>query len=219
MELKYCKNGHQYDPSITPECPECNAMSGKAGTIGLDADIHYGESYGKTVPLNPSFAANVGKTDRVNPPVGEGGWASFEDYELSTPAKHVDGYNPTMPIGYEKAKGSMIQPVVGWLACVKGPEKGKDYRIHEQNNYIGRGRENDISIPGDPTISRERHAILAYDTRSKAFYFAPSGGQSIVYHNNAPVFNNVVLKAYDQIEIGESKFVFVPLCGENFQWD
>lgn len=218
MELKYCKNGHQYDPSITPECPECNAMTGKAGTIGLETDMNYGGSYGKTMPL-PVTPMNIGKTDRVNPIPGDNGWANFQDYDLRTPANPVDEYNPTQHVGYEKAKGSMTQPVVGWLVCTKGPEKGKDYRIHEQNNYIGRSRENDISIPGDPTISRERHAIVAYDTRSKAFYFAPSGGQSIVYHNDAPVFNNVILKAYDCIEIGESKFVFVPLCGENFQWD
>ena len=27
------------------------------------------------------------------------------------------------------------------------------------------------------------------------------------------------LKAYNLIEIGESKFIFVNLCGENFDWN
>jgi hypothetical protein len=32
-----------------------------------------------------------------------------------------------------------------------------------------------------------------------------------------PVWNAIELKPYDEIKIGGSKFVFVPLCGENFQ--
>ena len=214
MELKNCMNYHQYDPSVATSCPECDALGGNIGkTVPLDGGMGFGgESYGKTQPIN------VGKTSPVNAAPGPDAWAAHDTYQGNF-GGGMDAYNPTAPVGYKDIEGSMSQPVVGWLVCIKGPEKGKDYRIHEQNNYIGRTSANDICIAGDPTISRERHAIVAYDLRSRAFYFAPCTGASIVYHNNAPVFNNVILKQGDRIEIGQCTFLFVPLCGESFQWD
>ncbi len=224
MELKYCKNGHAYDPSITPECPECKALSQskKEGTVPLDAYGVFPDSsadYGKTVPVgaNP-MGSPMKKTEPVNAPSDH--WANHDDYISGGMVnQHTDGYNPTMPVDYLKQEGALTQPVVGWLVCVDGPEKGRDYRIHAQNNYIGRAKTNDICIPGDPTVSRERHAIVAYDLRSRTFYFAPCGGASIVYCNGDPVFNNVQLSHGDRVEIGQSTFLFVPLCGEKFQWD
>jgi hypothetical protein len=31
-----------------------------------------------------------------------------------------------------------IDPVVGWLVCIAGPDQGRDYRIHGERNFIGR---------------------------------------------------------------------------------
>ncbi len=224
MELKYCKNGHAYDPSITSECPECKALSQgkKNGTVPLNAYSVFQDSpaeYGKTMPMGAdSTGSPMKKTEPVNAQVDH--WANHDDYFSGGMVdQHMDDYNPTMPVDYLKQEGAITQPVVGWLVCVDGPEKGRDYRVHAQNNYIGRAKTNDICIPGDPTISRERHAIVAYDLRSRAFYFAPCGGASIVYCNGAPVFNNVQINQGDRVEIGQCTFLFVPLCGESFQWD
>ncbi|MBE6924429.1 MAG: FHA domain-containing protein [Ruminococcaceae bacterium] len=115
---------------------------------------------------------------------------------------------------YEKA----IQPVAGWLVCVDGPEKGQDYRIHEQNNYIGRSEKMDIRIAGDPTVSAERHAIIAYDPQSKEFFFGPMSGASIIRRNGKAVLGTEALEKGDQLQIGKCTFLFVPLCGEDFQW-
>ena len=37
MEIIRCKNGHSYDPSITPECPECARLKSMEGTIPLSS--------------------------------------------------------------------------------------------------------------------------------------------------------------------------------------
>lgn len=222
MELKYCKNGHAYDPSITPECPECKALS-QNGTVPLEeysiAPPVGPEEYNKTIPVGvPGRNNPMKKTEQVNKQTDH--WAEHGDYISGGMVnQRVDSYGPTMQVDYLKQEGALTQPVVGWLVCISGPEKGRDYRIHAQNNYIGRAKTNDICIPGDPTVSRERHAIVAYDLRSRAFFFAPCGGASIVYCNGAPVFNNVQLSQGDRVEIGQCTFLFVPLCGENFQWD
>ena len=31
-----------------------------------------------------------------------------------------------------------IRPVCGWIVCIEDPRKGKDYKIHEGKNFVGR---------------------------------------------------------------------------------
>lgn len=223
MEIMRCKNGHSYDPSITPECPECARLRG--GTVPLDGAASYGgtEEIGKTEPVNPgvpfqpqNYGRPMNKTEGVNYQ-GAAHWADAEDYMKANYAS--EDYMPTMPKNYQEEKNDkVLLPVTGWLVCIEGPSKGMDYRIHDEYNYIGRGSKMDICIQGDPTVSRENHAIIAYDTQEKLFYFAPSGGGSIVRVNGKAVLGNVELKAYDRLSIGQSVFLFIPLCGENFEW-
>ena len=40
----------------------------------------------------------------------------------------------------------VMHPVVGWLVCIEGPSKGKDYRMIAEKNFIGRSPEMDIRI-------------------------------------------------------------------------
>lgn len=214
MELKRCINGHSYDPTITPECPECANMGGH--TVPLVGGITFGtEEIGKTVPIRRD-------TVPVNPPANQ--WADPASYVSTGPVgggTMGGGYAPTMPVNYDKGgiNDKASQPVTGWLVCIEGPEKGQDYRLHEEYNYIGRSNKMDVCIPGDPTVSRENHAIIAYDTQERMFFFAPLSGASIVRHNGKAVLSNVELKNGDRLQIGKGIYIFVPLCGENFQWE
>lgn len=148
-------------------------------------------------------------------PPADGGWAETEDHRHADAT--ADSYNVTLPRNY-RSETSALQPVTGWLVCIEGADKGKDYRLHAEINYIGRSRSNDVVLGSDPTVSRDRHALLAYDPKARMFFFAPSGGSSIVRQNGRPVLSTVELKAGDRLEIGEGIYMFVPLCGENFQW-
>ncbi|MCH4192087.1 MAG: hypothetical protein LKF52_07250 [Butyrivibrio sp.] len=112
-----------------------------------------------------------------------------------------------------------IDPVVGWLVCIDGKEKGRDYKIHADNNFIGRSEKMDICIRGDETISRDNHANICYDSRDKVFYFAPGDGRSIVRLNNKALLVPSEIKAYDTVEVGTTKLIFIPLCGASFSWD
>lgn len=111
-----------------------------------------------------------------------------------------------------------IDPVVGWLVCIEGVDKGKDYRIRAQRNFIGRGESMDICVRGDQTISRDGHAVISYNERKSSFTLAPGNSKGITYVNDEEVLMGVTLKAYDVIEIGNTKLLFVPLCGEHFKW-
>ncbi|WP_419012971.1 FHA domain-containing protein, partial [Dysosmobacter sp.] len=111
-----------------------------------------------------------------------------------------------------------FDPVVGWLACVEGPSRGKSYTIRGGINSIGRGDRMDITITGDRTISMENHAKISYSDRNNRFNLLPGDGRNIVYLNGEEVFSATPLQAYDLIDFGETKLLFVPLCGERFTW-
>lgn len=112
-----------------------------------------------------------------------------------------------------------IQPVTGWLVCVEGPQMGQDYRIMAEKNFIGRSEEMQIRLIGDNAVSRRNHAVIVYDPKKRNFYLLPGDASGLAYHNNEAVYTPAELNAYDLIQLGRSKFVFVPLCGPHFEWD
>ena len=165
-----------------------------------------------TLPVDP----NSGKVQSYQPTVSAQNPfietpPTIQDYQTTKPVFPVDGDN--------KEETTSFDPVVGWLVCIEGATKGNDYRIHSQNNYIGRSAKMDISIPGDPHISAENSAIIAYDNEDRVFYFGPSTGRNIVRVNGKPALNAAQLEAYDVLTIGTTKLLFVPLCGDRFDWN
>ena len=210
MQLITCRNGHRYDPSLTSECPECAMFSSGVtldeGTIELN---HFGGS-------TPDF---IGETLDLNR--GSGETLSLDD--MGGTAQILDGpeeYGATMAIN---TAGQFVskneQRTTGWLVCIDGPEKGKDYRLHNDNNYIGRNSGNDVCIATDATISASKHCVVTYDREDRLFYVGLSGGASIVRLNGKPVLMTQMIKNGDRLKIGQGTFLFVPLCGENFEWE
>ena len=76
----------------------------------------------------------------------------------------------------------------------------------------------DVCIEGDNSISRKNHAIIAYNPKNREFVITPGEGTGIVYVQNNAVYAPLSLKSFDVIEMGTSKFVFVALCGDEFDW-
>ncbi|GAB2022764.1 hypothetical protein RyT2_18380 [Pseudolactococcus yaeyamensis] len=113
----------------------------------------------------------------------------------------------------------VIDPVVGWLVCIEGPQMGRDYRIMAEKNFIGRSDDMQIQILGDNRIARRNHAIIAYDPLKRITLILPGDSQGLVYLMNDAVYTPTELNPYDVIQLGNSKFLFIPLCGENFEWE
>jgi hypothetical protein len=114
---------------------------------------------------------------------------------------------------------SGISPVVGWLVCVEGPDKGRDYRLHGEKNFIGRSASMDVSIGGDDSISRDKHAAVSFEPKKKVFWLLPGESSGLVYLNDEVVNAPTQLKARDVIELGKTKLMFYPFCDEQFQWE
>ncbi|WP_127533685.1 FHA domain-containing protein [Paenibacillus kobensis] len=132
------------------------------------------------------------------------------------PAASPQEEDKTMPyIGETRG----VDPVTGWLVCIEGPQLGQDYRIMSEKNFIGRAEEMHVRIIGDNSVSRRNHAVIVYDPKKRNFYLLPGDASGLAYHNNEAVYSPVELAAYDVLQLGRSKFLFIPLCGVHFEWD
>ena len=128
----------------------------------------------------------------------------------------IDDPDKTMPImGTEEN----ADPVTGWLVCIEGTQYGKDYKIHSGKNFIGRADNMHIQILGDNAISRVNHAAIIYDAKNRSTYLLPGDSSGLAYHNGEAVYTPVELQAFSVIEMRHSKFIFIPLCGEHFEWN
>lgn len=112
-----------------------------------------------------------------------------------------------------------VEPVCGWIVCIEGTIVGKDYKVKAGKNFIGRADDMDIQIIGDNYIANRNHAIIVYDSKKKNNVLLPGDSQGIAYLNGEPIYMPTELAAYDVIDLGKSKFLFVPFCGEHFEWE
>jgi hypothetical protein len=203
MAIVQCRNGHNYDNNKNAQCPYC---SGSA-IIGV------------TVPLGPT--GNGGTVNSIfNTPAPE--------FPKTAPVYNNDAVNNDIPATapYENKTVGMfineqgISAVCGWLVCIEGKKRGKDFRIHGERNFIGRAKSNDISLDFDDKVSAVAHAILNYDNEENIFYIQPGENQK----NNIRLNGKLLLvpsqlKNKDIIKLGETQLMFIALCDDGFRWE
>lgn len=111
-----------------------------------------------------------------------------------------------------------IDPVVGWLVCIEGFEKGKDYRLTNKRNFVGSSTDLDVCILGDKKIEKKNNFVITYNEKQKVFVISPGETGNLVYVNKKAIYETTKLDSYSLIEIGDTKLVFVNFCGDNFTW-
>jgi len=122
--------------------------------------------------------------------------------------------NTTKPVA-----DAMSDPVVGWLVIVNGPGKGNALQLGYGMNSIGRGKTERVCLDfGDEDISRTQHALVTYDPRGRKFYVQHGGGQNLTYLGEQPLLVPDELLGNEEISLGQTTLRFVPLCGEDFDW-
>ena len=240
-----CGRGHLYDPDKNPTCPYCNggqkitvASAGRTAPIGRSvlspsrtapvggAPVTAAQ---KTAPLSgtavtapqktaPLSGISVTAPQKTMPPRGYGAPVPEPVQTTPPPGMGVSVAAAGKTVGMMQSQMG-FDPVVGWLACVAGPSRGKSYTVRGGVNSIGRSERMDIVITGDLKISAENHAKISYSDKHNRFNLLPGEGRNIVYLNDEEVFTPMPLHAYDLIDFGETKLLFVPLCGEKFTWE
>lgn len=112
-----------------------------------------------------------------------------------------------------------VDPVVGWIVCIHGAHFGESFNIAAGKNSIGRSENNKIILYKDNSISREKHALIIYEPKKRQFYIQPGDSSGLTYLNEEYITESTKISAKDILELGNSKFIFVPLCDESFSWD
>ena len=110
-------------------------------------------------------------------------------------------------------------PVVGWLVCISGKHFGESFSIGAGKNSIGRNDDNRIVLYKDNKVSRTKHALITFEPKKRFFYLQPGDSSGLTYLNDDYIDESKKLKPKDIIELGDSKFLFVPLCDETFSWE
>lgn len=231
MKLTKCPNGHFYDAEKFAACPHCNRM------------VKAPQENAPTSPMGPGFGGNGGAGDYTVPIYPGSGSPSGVDPTiplqpepprpeekqgdddktigfLSWNAPGAQGTADPGNVFRNQGTGSQkrqTSPVVGWLVCVGGASYGRSFNLYAGQNFIGRSKEMDICL-SDPTVARNRHAIIIYEPIHRQFYAQAGESHELFYVNDAVVLTSTLLKDRDKIAIGSAEFVFVPFCDERYGW-
>lgn len=248
MAVIECANGHLYDTDQYGSCPYCGGNINRVEFGGGGADSYgatvapgfgstvapgYGGGgyaapaggYGGSAEIGKTVGAGMGPSSSPSPSGGYGmeevgatvapsGYSKKKEAE----AEEDDSKKDTGKTVAVMSRSMSSEPVVGWLVCIEGVNKGKDFRLFAKNNTIGRSDKMDVCIKGDNTISRDNHARLAYDEKHNKYHLIPAESTNSIYVNEEPIYVPTILETGDIIELGESKFIFTAFCSELFTW-
>ena len=201
--IKRCNNGHWYDTGVNKVCPHCKQESEKLkiGMYDIEEDDH-------TISI---AEAGLSLGEELNSIIGSASGASMTGL---MDAQSDD--DKTISFGFFGM--SDIQPVTGWLVCMTGEERGKDYRLHMGKNFVGRSPSMDVVLVDDKKIAREKHCSVIYEPKEDMFYVSSEGG-NLVYLNDEMLQSLEKLEQDDRITIGDTTLIFVPFSRGKRKWE
>lgn len=194
MAIIKCENGHFYDGQKYENCPFCRKEARHSGKDARFRDQVTVSSYQMDQEDSGKDKETVWLQDAGKNPGSED-------------AKTVGIYS--------RFTGNDF--VTGWLVCVSGPERGRDYRLHYGFNRIGRGLTMDICMVEDEMISRSAHCSVVYEHRKNTFALVPESG-CLTYYQGEVLEKPVKLVTGDRFRIGETELEFIAFCREEIRW-
>lgn len=108
------------------------------------------------------------------------------------------------------------EPIVAWLVCVNGMDRGATYPVRDKLNLVGSSPVCDIQVHGEQSVLPENHACIAYDRDSTACLLYP-GAAGAVNLNGIEGDYAQPLNKFDIITFGNAQFVFAPF-DEGLEW-
>ncbi len=226
MKLIRCNNGHFYDQDKFSSCPNCNGGNAAADSMTeafqapLRQQVHPSPMPFQELPVSVQgdFESLVNPEVDVTLPLNQE--AAMKDINsVFTPANKDEDYTVAMMPGGRVVSTSGLKPVAGWLVCLSGEHTGRDFRLVQGKNFIGRDESMDICLAHEKTVSREKHALIVYEPKHHEYLIQSGESRELTYVNDKVILESTILHAMDEILIGEVKLLFVPLCSETFNWE
>lgn len=130
--------------------------------------------------------------------------------QISTKPPDSQNINPV--------REDILGRTVGWLVCIEGVIPGESFTLREGSNYIGRAANMDVCLLYEPTVSREKHAVITYDPTDNCCLLSSPEHPDRTFCNGKTVTTKKVLKDRDFITLGECSLLFIALCDSSFRW-
>ncbi len=199
MSMQKCdKQLHIYNTAVYDSCPMCQP----------ETDIN----------TKNNTAIDTGNHTRQIEDEGN----TFAFTQKLSGTNNNQEHTTIISFGDDEEVSSDNLPVVGWLIVIDGPGKGKDFRLVQGENNVGRGSDNEVcmnlGIETDKSISREAHVTVVYDNKANEFFIERGSSRNLPMVNGKTIRRSQDLFHGDIIEVGQTKLMFVQLCGENFKW-
>ena len=198
MADKRCENGHFIDETWDL-CPYCPAD-------GADEEI--------PVVRPTRAAAEVPRRPTAvppPPPAPQPVTASRPSLVQAPPMERTIAAQKLDPAAAPK------RYVVGWLVGLNGTARGESYPVRIGRNILGRDRRSDIVVNDDQASSH--HADLVFRPEERRFILMDHNSTNGTYVNESEIEPRRDLGVQDIIRIGSHRFLFMPLCKEDFFWD
>ncbi len=198
--------------------------SRQGAATGSEAEAERTTLLGRGVPSslqNALRAADAALTPGGGRPAGDSSAATIVNRAAKPAATPSPAKTQLVRGGQRPLRSDFhVDPVVGWLVIIGGPGLGAFRPIYEGNNSIGRNASQRIPIDfGDDAISAEEQAFLRYDSSDRQFLLVPNLAKTnVIAVNEAKPTAAVKLAAMDVITMGRTQLVFVPFCGDEFDW-
>jgi len=195
---KRCENGHFIDESwdLCPYCPAAQPESDIAIVRPTRTPEAPQPVRRPTAVPPPSTAARAESPSHI---------AVAPPMERTIAAQKVD--SSSAPKRY----------VVGWLVGLSGTARGESFPVRIGRNILGRDRRSDVVINDDQASSH--HADLVFRPEERRFILMDHNSTNGTYVNDAEIEPRRDLAGNDIIRIGSHRFLFMPLCKEDFFWD
>ena len=204
MNLIRCEKGHYYDGDKFSTCPHC-APNEDDRDVTVSIEHELGETGRRTEKTTTKRDETLSLKDALQAATKS---IAMEDEE--------EDMEKTIRF-YDNEEG--VEPCVGWLVGINGEVCGKSFNLVSGKNFIGRSRDMDVVLANDNKVSRNKHAIVIYEPKSRMFIAQPGESKELFYLNDEVVLNNQQMKKNDILLIGNTKLMLIPCCDELFCWE
>lgn len=197
MNVTRCGKGHFFDADVNSACPYCNKSGGVPDKMGIsNSDADYSNAL---TMMEISSDRELGK--QLTQMYAEENNSAADNEKTIGLSFSTDGINP----------------VVGWLVCEDGPERGRSYVLYTGRNFIGRSHKSDVSVYDDKMISRENHCSIIYEPTECVFYIVPSNSTTTMYHGQI-LRDAKLMENEETFTIGSSTFRMIAYCKKGRSW-
>ena len=196
-KFKKCENGHWFDPELNRECPHCPRPTAAEGNIT-----------GRSTPTTRfvgGTAAEEKRTVAENAPSTGANTASSAGTVLETTRSTGGGGRKTRILS--EADVEELKPIFAWMVILEGPHQYEEFRISQEQTYLGSDTKNEIVL-SDEFVSSE-HASIRF--RDGTFFITDLDSSNGTFVNKFEAedrIDRVELKDGDDIRIGQMHIKF-----------